>query len=175
MIQRTYYRLVCHVGDPAGAVKMRLYVVADFAGESDPTKSTNGGLLVLVGPNTWFPIAWVAKRQTVTSRSTTEADVISLARSLFLEAILAMDLWDLVLGRSIPLDIQEDNQATIRVVEKGYSPKLRHILRRHKVDLSSIREIIDTDAVRIAYIDTALQAADIFIKARAPLKWGGMP
>ena len=83
-----------------------------------------------------------------------------------------MDLWDCVLKRKVQLDILEDNQATIKVVEKGYSPKLRHILRTHKVDLSSIKEIIDTDSVRIEYIDTALQAADIFTKALAPLKWG---
>ena len=166
------YRLIGRVSDPPSALSLRLYVDADFSGEQDNARSTNGGYLVLAGPNTWFPLTWVAKRQTSTSRSTTEAEVISLAHSLFLEALPAMDLWDCILGRPIRLIILEDNQATIKVVEKGYSPKLRHILRTHKVDLSSIKEVIDTDSVRIEYVDTALQAADIFTKALAPMKWG---
>ena len=80
-------------------------------------------------------------------------------------------LWTLLLGRDVLLDIRQDNQATIAVVEKGYSPKLRHISRTHKVDLGSIKEVLDTDLVNIAYVDTTLQAADIFTKALAPAKW----
>ena len=82
-----------------------------------------------------------------------------------------MDLWGKLLGRSVSLTIYEDNQATIKVVLKGYSHKLRHINRTHKVDLSSIKEVIDTDAVEIEYIKTDLQAADIFTKALQPCKW----
>ena len=82
-----------------------------------------------------------------------------------------LSLWELLAGGTMKLVIHEDNQATIRVVEKGYSPKLRHILRTHKVNLGSIREIIDHDSVSIGYIDTLLQAADIFTKALTPLKW----
>ena len=166
------HRLVGKVGDPPSSLRLKLYVDADFSGESDNARSTSGGYLVLAGPNTWFPLTWVAKRQTSTSRSTTEAEVISLAHSLFLEALPALDLWETVLGRSVHLDILEDNQATIKVVENGYSNKLRAITRTHKVDLSSIKEIVDLDTVHIAYIDTNLQAADIFTKALAPLKWG---
>ena len=165
------HRLVCRVGDPASALKLRLYVDADFAGENDSTKSTNGGFLVLVGPNTWFPIAWVAKRQTATSRSTTEAEVISLAYSLFQEALPALDLWDLLLGRPMALEIMEDNQATIKVVKNGYSPKLRHVSRTHKVDLGSVYEVVEQENVDLKYVDTLLQAADIFTKALGPNKW----
>ena len=82
-----------------------------------------------------------------------------------------MSLWDTLLGRGIKLRIYEDNMATIKVVKKGYSPKLRRILRTHKVNLSSIKEAIDNDNVELRYVETEQQAADVFTKALCPLKW----
>ena len=66
----------------------------------------------------------------------------------------------------------EDSQATILVVKKGYSPKLRHVSRTHKVNLSCLSEIFSEDSVSIQYVDTKYQAADIFTKALPPQKWG---
>ena len=57
------------------------YVDADFAGEAEHTKSTSGMFIVLRGKNTWFPLAWMSKRQTSTARSTTEAEIISAANA----------------------------------------------------------------------------------------------
>ena len=82
-----------------------------------------------------------------------------------------MDLWDKLLGRPIELLIMEDNQATIKVARKGYSARLRHVPRTHKVDLGSIREVLDGDNVKVEYCHTEYQAADIFTKALPPLKW----
>ena len=157
--------------DPPEQLQLRLYVDADFAGSEEAARSMSGGYLVLAGPNTFFPLGWVAKKQTSTSRSTTEAEIISLDFSLFHEALPMLSLWDLLLGRPVKLEICEDNQATIKVAKKGYSPKLRHILRTHKVNLSSLKEVLDNDNVSIVYIKTDDQAADIFTKALAPCKW----
>ena len=82
-----------------------------------------------------------------------------------------MNFWEALLGRPVSLEILEDNQATIKIVKKGYSQKLRHISRTHKVDLSSIKEVIERDTVSIEYVDTKEQAADIFTKALPPHKW----
>jgi len=165
------FRLVGRVNDPAELLSLRLYVDADFSGEREDARSTSGGFLVLYGPHTWFPLAWVSKRQTATSRSTTEAEVISLAASLFSEALPAMSLWDRLLGRPVSLQVMEDNQATIKVVRKGYSAKLRHVSRTHKVNLSSIHEAITRDRVSVDYCKTDEQSADIFTKALPPNKW----
>ena len=50
--------------------------------------------------------------------------MISLAHSLYQEGIPSLQLWELLLARSITLRVFEDNQATILVVKKGYSSKL---------------------------------------------------
>ena len=165
------YRLVGKVRDPPEALWLRLYVDADFGGDRSDVKSTNGGYLVLCGPNTFFPLAWVAKRQTSTSRSTTESEVVSMAYSLFSEALPALQLWETILGRSVELEIMEDNEATIRIVLKGYSAKLRHVQRTHKINISSIKEVVDKENVAVKYCNTDDQAADIFTKALAPQKW----
>ena len=148
------HRLVGTVSDGPRELHLALYVDADFAGERDDAKSTSGGYLVLKGPNTFFPLAWVSKRQTSVSRSTTESEIVSLAHSLFQEALPALQLWQTILDYPIELVIHEDNQATILVAKKGYSPKLRHIARTHKVNLGSIAEVLDADDVKLQYVET---------------------
>ena len=127
---------------------------------------------MLQGPNgTWMPLAWVYKRQTATSRSTTEAETVALAYSLFNEAIPTLDLWCLILRRDVRLLIYEDNQATIKILRKGYSNKLRHLSRHHKLDIGSIHDILQDPNVEIEYVESANQAADIFTKNLPPMKW----
>jgi hypothetical protein len=82
-----------------------------------------------------------------------------------------MSLWDKLLGRPVHLYIHEDNQATIEICKKGFSNKLRHITRTHGVNLGSIKDEIVKPVVHLDYIDTTLQAADIFTKALEPHKW----
>jgi hypothetical protein len=139
-----------------------------FCGGSFDRQIDFRGVLILYGPNTFFPLAWVSKRQTSTSRSTTESEVVSLVHSLYQDGLPALQLWELLLGRSVVLRVLEDNQATILVVRKRYSPKLRHISRTHKINLSGLSEVFHEDSARKA--DD--QAADTFTKALSPQKWG---
>ena len=97
--------------------------------------------------------------------------VVSLAYSLYQEGLPALQLWELLLGRTVTLKVLEDNQATILVVRKGYSPKLRHITRTHKVNLSGLSEVFREDSAELEYCQTDNQAADIFTKALPPQKW----
>ena len=98
---------------------------------------------------------------------------MSLAHSLFLEALPMLSLFDKIRGEPFDLEICEDNQATTIIIAKaGFSQKLRHISRTHKVNLGSIKEVLDTPSCDIQYIDTKEQAADIFRKALEPQKWG---
>ena len=94
-----------------------------------------------------------------------------MASAVFGEATSVLQLFDKILERPVELIIHEDNQATMKVVEAGYSNKLRHISRTHKVNLGSLREILDQKGIKLQYIETSKQAADIFTKALEPLKW----
>ena len=131
MNSTSHYRLTGKIGDPPEKLRLLLFVDADLAGDNSDSKSRSGGYLVLAGPNTWFPITWISRKQTSTSRSTTEAEIVALAVALFSEAIPTLQLFDLLLGRKVDLYILEDNQATIKVCRSGFSPKLRHVSRTH--------------------------------------------
>ena len=82
-----------------------------------------------------------------------------------------MSLWDKLSARDVELYIREDNQAAIEICNNGFSPKLTHIARTHKVNLSSIKDEVVKPEVHLEYIDTSEQAADIFTKALEPHKW----
>ena len=158
-----------YIADKPEDLKLLLFVDADFAGDSDSAKSTSGGLLVLAGPNSWYPLAWMCRKQTSVSRSTTESEVVSLAASLFAEALPIQTMFDMLLGRDIELVVLEDNQATIRVVMSGFSAKLRHISRTHEVNLGSMTDVFKpggrlSKTNKLEYCPTDLQAADIFTK-----------
>ena len=80
--------------------------------------------------------------------------------------------WSKLLGRDIPLTVMEDNQATITVAKNSWSPKLRHVLRSHKVDLGCLgEEFVDGSQVSMEYVESAKQAADISTKALSPQLW----
>ena len=56
-----------------------------------------GGIRCIFGCHTFVPISWMRKKQTSVSHSSTEAEVISLDAGLRMDAIPALDLWDLVI------------------------------------------------------------------------------
>ena len=82
-----------------------------------------------------------------------------------------LNFWQTVAGREMTLKILEDNEATIKIVKQGYSSKLRSLSRTHRVNLGSIHEVIQQPDIFLEYIQTLLQAADIFTKALEPQKW----
>ena len=132
------YRLVCYlwstrthqifgqIPDPVENLRLILYTDADHASGIDFTQSTSGTYLCIEGPSSFCPLSWMSKKQTSTSRSTTEADFVSLAAGLF-DALPTLDFADKLLGKDLQLECRQDNSAVISIVHRGYSPKLRHV------------------------------------------------
>ena len=87
----------CFVGNTAQQCRLGLIQDSDFAGDSEDSKSTSGGILCVFGSHTFVPKSWMYKKQTSVSHSSTEAEVISLDAGLRMDGIRALDLWDLVL------------------------------------------------------------------------------
>ena len=180
---RQLWRLMCYmkstrdfqlegvVNNKPEDLYLQLFVDADFSGERKDSKSTSGAWVCLAGAETSFPLMWSSKRQTSTSRSTTEAEVIAMASAIFGEAIPVLQLFETLLGRKVNLEVCEDNQATMQVVQRGYSAKLRHITRTHKVNLGSLAEFFEDPHNVLKYTETTQQVADIFTKAVEGSKW----
>ena len=100
---KALYRLVCYINSTFGSVqsfigdsivdgRLWLFADADHAGEYD-NRSTSGCFLVLVGPNTYFPLTAFSKKQTSVSMSSTESEVVSANVSLRSVGLPSSGLW----------------------------------------------------------------------------------
>ena len=72
---------------------MWVFADADFAGEHD-SKSTTGATMILVGPNTYYPLNAYSKKQTVMSISSTEAEVVAANQGVRAEGIPTLALFE---------------------------------------------------------------------------------
>ena len=72
---------------------------------------------------------------------------------------------------SIVLQCFEDNQAVLALLAKGYSPKLRHLTKIHRINIASTCQVFDEPDIGAEYIDTKKQRADIMTKSLSIGQW----
>ena len=66
---------------------------------------------------------------------------------------------------STDLIVAEDNEAVIKLVKKARSLALRHLPRTHRIDLHWLFEVCTDPHVKLQYVGTKMQAADLMTKA----------
>ena len=120
------------------------------------------------------PVAtcWLSsRRQNVVSRSSTEAEFVSLSGALFGDAVPMLGVWECLLP-DVHLRIYEDNQACIAIVKKGYSSKLRHLATTHRVNMATTCELVNLhDNVVLHYCKADEQRGDPLTKILPLQKW----
>ena len=121
------------VGDKVEDLFLGVHVDADHGGDAMDVRATTGAFVALQGPKSFFPLAVICKKQTSNSNGSTEAETVALSHILRQECIPILQLWEMLLGRSVRVEIYEDNQNTIDVIRNGYSPALRHLLKTQKM------------------------------------------
>ena len=124
------------IADPPELLRLGLFADSDFAGDRADFKSTSGVFLALIGPQTFFPLGWASRKQTIASHSSVEAEIVALSSALRHEGVPALDLWEKILGRTPEVTVYEDNQAAATIVKTGKYPELRHVQRLHGVSIS---------------------------------------
>ena len=82
-------------------VNCGFFADADFAGEHD-SKSTTGSYMVLVGPNTYFPINAFSKKQTAITMSSTEAEVVAANHAVRTQGLPSLSLFNYILALTDP-------------------------------------------------------------------------
>ena len=169
--QSTDYTLVGYINDLPEDLWLEIYTDSDFSGSPDCAHSTSGAWLQLRGPNSVWPPSWASKKQTAVSRSTTEAEVIAMVFGAFSEALPMEVLWGIVLQREIHTIIYEDNEATEKIVRSGFSQKLRHMTRTHKVNLGSLCDVVASPDRTLKHVTSVDQIADVFTKAVEQQGW----
>jgi len=150
-----YIAHVMRINDPPAKLWLSLYADSDF-GSSPDMKSTSGFVIALEGPDSFAVILWGSKIQTAASRSTTEAEFVALSISLFGGAISLLAVCQRVIDANFVLKWFEDNQAVLAIIAKGCSPKLKHLVKFHRINVASTCEAFSAEDIL-----TSHQKADV--------------
>ncbi len=161
----TTWRQIGFVGDNPSELSLGLFSDADFAGDKASQRSKSGVFLALYGPHSFFPLSAQSKKQTATSHSTVEAEIIAADHAIRTAGLPALTLWETILDRSIFLDVYQDNQATARIMSSGRAPTLRHIKRTHQVSVAWLHERVIGPDVNLHDCVSEVMASDNFYQA----------
>ena len=132
---------------------------ADWGG-TEHSKSQSGWIYFLAGA----PLLWASVRQRCVSLSTAQAEIIAFATGLKNGMGLTNLLYEIKEPVPRPLIVKIDNQAAIRLGETSIFTKgLRHV----NLSYSFINDEIQKGVVKMQYVPSADQLADILTK---PLK-----
>ena len=174
------HRLVCYinssktkrmcgwVGDSIKDIHAVQFSDSDYAGCVETKRSTTGGMSVLKGEHTSFPITAVSKRQSVTSTSTTEAELTAAQFNMQRSGMAIISIWgDIVRTHGFeapPLSLLLDNTAMLEIIRTGRNLTMRHLKATHGICITWLHETCDMPNVKATYISTNLMCADIFTK-----------
>jgi hypothetical protein len=134
-----------------------VYMDADWAGCPDTRRSTLG-YVVFLGDNLVF---WSAKRQTVVSRSSTEAEYRAVANGVTEATCLRQLLHELQTLSSRCTLVYCDN---IRAVHLSTNLVQHQHTKHVEIDLHFVREKVVIGQVRVLHVPTTSQFTDIFTK-----------
>ena len=82
-----------------------------------------------------------------------------------------LEVWQSLIP-GMPRRIYEDNQACIAIEKKGYSAKLRHLAKAHRVNVESTCEVVNAnESVVCQYCRTDDQRGDPLTKAHPIQMW----
>jgi len=135
---------------------------ADWAGCPTTRRSTTG-FCTFLGSNL---LSWSAKKQPTVSRSSTEAEYRALASTTAELTWITFVLRDIGISLQPPTTIYCDNKSAISLTA---NPILHARTKHIEVDFHFVREKVSSGSIRIQYISTHLQLADIFTKSLSRL------
>lgn len=104
-----------------------MFADASFATDITDSKSTTGGFLVLIGPNSLVPITWLCKKQGAVSHSSTEAEIVALDAAIRMEGVPCLDLLTHIQGTLTPTKrlSQHKPVKTMRSATPQHDPEIQ--------------------------------------------------
>ena len=145
----------------SSSVSLSAFCDADWASCPDSRRSTTG-YCVFLGDSL---VSWRAKKQPTLSRSSSEAEYLSMADSTCELIWLASLLRDLHCPLTGPATLFCDNQSALHIASNPvYHERTKHI----EFDYHVVRERLHSGFLKTMHVKSAHQLADIFSKAVQP-------
>ena len=142
----------------AAGVETVGYVDSDYANSLDDRRSITGYVNMLAEA----PVTWQCKTQQSVALSTLEAEYMALAAEVQETDYQRMVFEELGVPLLKPSVIKEDNKACQLFADhSGSHQRTKHIDVRHHF----VRERIQRESIRVDYIPTSDNVADVFTKA----------
>ena len=108
------------------------------------------------------PIHWNSKRQTITARSSTEAEIYAVDECIRSLQHISHIFHDIQLQHLLPpsFPIYNDNEATVKWSHNMTTKRLRHLQMRENV----VRELIQSGFCTVQHIQGQYNLSDLFTK-----------
>lgn len=136
---------------------------ADYANDQNDRKSISG-FGIKIYNNFVF---WKSKKQATVSLSSSEAEYISLS-DCTTECLFVGQLLSEILDQNVfPVSIYEDNQSCIKMSNTLETKRSKHIDVKHHF----VRQCVNDNKIKLFYVPTSDQIADIFTKPLAAPKF----
>ena len=140
------------------ALSITAYSDSDWGGDAVSNRSTTGYVVLLNGNL----IAWNTKKQHTVALSSAEAELMALVEVTKEVAWLSMLLGELHYKVKRPSLIFVDNRSTINMAQNiSEHDRSKHIRIRYNY----IKDEIDSGEIKLEWVSTDKQMADIFTKA----------
>jgi hypothetical protein len=153
------------VGDSRGRraqvqVDVCAFADADWANDKGDRKSVSGWVAKLNGD----PVSWSSKKQRVVALSTCEAELYAEAAAIQEVLWLRGLMEELGLHTQTGSIVYGDNQSTLAVSENGVKgARTKHV----DVKYHFVTETVEQGSVKLRWVPTTQQQADLFTKALA--------
>lgn len=133
------------------------YAGADWANDVNDRKSVSGHVFQVYGST----VSWMTRKQSTVSLSSTEAEFIALSTAACEAIWIGGVLRELNVELIEPITMYEDNQACIHIAEE---PREHRRMKHIDVKFNHIRELIVQQQIKVKYMPTKEQLADIMTK-----------
>ncbi|XP_019101870.1 PREDICTED: uncharacterized protein LOC109133316 [Camelina sativa] len=131
---------------------------ADWAGCPVNRRSLTGWFVSLGNS----PLSWRSKKQNVVSMSSAEAEYHSMSLTLRELKWLKGLLEDLGVQQAQPIDLHCDSQAAIHIAANPvFHERTKHV----ELDFHNVRDAAKARLIRLHFVRSASQLADVFTKA----------
>ena len=149
-----------------GENQLHGYTDADYGQDADDRISV-GAYIFFLGES---PVSWNSKKQSSTSRSSCESEYRALAQCSCEAIWIRRLLSELKILDNKPTTLHCDNQSSIKL---SYNPVFHEKSKHFEIDFHFTRQKVEDNNIKVEYIPSQEQPADILTKSLGRTKFEG--